>query len=697
VILQSLTIENFRQFYGKQTLEFARGADGRNVTLLHGFNGAGKTTLLNAFVWCLYGKTTPDFGSPERIESERAFAEAAVNGRVDVRVALHYNLRGEEFLVERSQTVQKAGESEARRLDQKLKMWKREAGELVAPAGDEFQFQQRINQMLPEGLYPFFFFNGERVEWLAKKEASQEVERGIKIFLDVEIYERSLKHLRRDVAKELSDELRNLGGDELKSALDQEALLKQAEEEAQARKSTIDTNLSSIEDSIVAIEQRQAGIAALAEFARQRDRLKEDQSRCEKDIRSVEESLARSISDDGYLAFGDAALAATAELVVAARERGELPAKLKPQFVTDLLEKRLCICSRTLDPIKDEVEVKHLCDWREKVGLAELEEFVSQTSAGIASLRQRRERCFEELERAQTRRSALFAERTSLQDRLASVLDQMGDEQHGEDAHALKVQLDGLKKKEIEQLADQRRTVDEIGDLQKKLSEIGSKIKSLRVLDVRGALIKTQKEAVEKIADVLEEIFDIQKHDVREYLSGQVAHIWNDAAIKPYTAGVFDDFSLSLTKTVNGAVQPVHGASTGEKQVLALSFVGSLVKRAKENLENKAAAAQMGLQVGGEYPLVMDSPFGSLEDDYRAKVAQWIPRLAHQVVLLVSKTQWRDEVERETRPRVGREYILELHTQKKGADRSIVIAGTEYPYVVETRDPIEQTIIREVN
>ncbi len=697
MILQSLTIENFRQFYDKQTLEFARGVDGRNVTLLHGFNGAGKTTLLNAFVWCLYGKTTPDFGSPERIESERAFAEAAINGRVDVRVALRYNLRGEEFLVERSQSVQKAGQSEARRLDQKLKMWRLEAGELIAPPGDEYQFQQRINQMLPEGLYPFFFFNGERVEWLAKKEASQEVERGIKIFLDVEIYERSLKHLRRDVAKELSDELRNLGGEELKSALDQEALLKQCEEDTQARKSSIDTNLSSIEDSIVTIEQRQAAIATIAEFAKQRDRLKEDQSRCDKDIRMVEESLARRLSEDGYLAFGEDALAATSDLVVAARERGELPAKLKPQFVTDLLEKRLCICSRTLDPITDEAEVKHLCDWREKVGLAELEEVVSQTSAGMLSLKQRRERCFEELERAQINRATLFSERKSIQDRLASVVDQMGDKQHGEDAHALKMQLDGLRKQEIEQLAEQMRAADEIVELHKKLSEIGSKIKSLRVLDIRGALIKTQKEAVEKIADVLEEIFEIQKHDVRGYLSGQVAEIWNDAAIKPYTAGVLDDFSLSLTKTVNGSVQPVHGASTGEKQVLALSFVGSLVKRAKENLENKSAAAQMGLQVGGEYPLVMDSPFGSLEDDYRAKVAQWIPTLAHQVVLLVSKTQWRNEVERETRPRVGKEYILELHTQKMGADRVIVISGKEYPYVVETRDPIEQTILREVN
>jgi DNA sulfur modification protein DndD len=93
----------------------------------------------------------------------------------------------------------------------------------------------------------------------------------------------------------------------------------------------------------------------------------------------------------------------------------------------------------------------------------------------------------------------------------------------------------------------------------------------------------------------------------------------------------------------------------------------------------------------------MDSPFGSLEDDYRAKVAQWIPTLAHQVVVLVSKTQWRDEVERETRPRVGREYVLELHTQKQGAGRSIEIAGSNYPYVVETHDPLEQTVIREVS
>lgn len=64
MILTKLQLENFRQFFGTQSLEFASKPD-RNVTLIHGFNGAGKTALLNAFIWCLYGKTTPDFEDSE--------------------------------------------------------------------------------------------------------------------------------------------------------------------------------------------------------------------------------------------------------------------------------------------------------------------------------------------------------------------------------------------------------------------------------------------------------------------------------------------------------------------------------------------------------------------------------------------------------------------------------------------------------
>ena len=57
--LQELQLTNFRQFYGEQLIEFASGVGDKNITVLHGYNGAGKTALLNAFIWCLYGETTP--------------------------------------------------------------------------------------------------------------------------------------------------------------------------------------------------------------------------------------------------------------------------------------------------------------------------------------------------------------------------------------------------------------------------------------------------------------------------------------------------------------------------------------------------------------------------------------------------------------------------------------------------------------
>ena len=56
--LIQLTMMDYRQFLGEQTLDFAQDGEA-NVTVIHGFNGSGKTALLNAFVWCLYGQRLP--------------------------------------------------------------------------------------------------------------------------------------------------------------------------------------------------------------------------------------------------------------------------------------------------------------------------------------------------------------------------------------------------------------------------------------------------------------------------------------------------------------------------------------------------------------------------------------------------------------------------------------------------------------
>lgn len=56
MLLKSISVTDFRQFKGEQTVNFSTSSD-KNVTVIMGENGAGKTTFAQAFMWCLYGET----------------------------------------------------------------------------------------------------------------------------------------------------------------------------------------------------------------------------------------------------------------------------------------------------------------------------------------------------------------------------------------------------------------------------------------------------------------------------------------------------------------------------------------------------------------------------------------------------------------------------------------------------------------
>ena len=53
MLLESITLENFRQFR-HESIDFAQGDNGKNVTIIIGENGTGKTTfahILLVYVW----------------------------------------------------------------------------------------------------------------------------------------------------------------------------------------------------------------------------------------------------------------------------------------------------------------------------------------------------------------------------------------------------------------------------------------------------------------------------------------------------------------------------------------------------------------------------------------------------------------------------------------------------------------------
>ncbi|MDY7023230.1 MAG: ATP-binding protein, partial [Cyanobacteriota bacterium] len=97
------------------------------------------------------------------------------------------------------------------------------------------------------------------------------------------------------------------------------------------------------------------------------------------------------------------------------------------------------------------------------------------------------------------------------------------------------------------------------------------------------------------------------------------------------------------------------------------------------------------------FPIVMDSPFGSLDEIYRRQIAKIIPELANQLIVLVTKTQWRGEVAQEMEKRIGREYILSYNSPKADCEEdAIERGGVRYPLVKQSPNSFEYTEIVEV-
>ncbi len=270
----------------------------------------------------------------------------------------------------------------------------------------------------------------------------------------------------------------------------------------------------------------------------------------------------------------------------------------------------------------------------------------------------------------------------------------IGDREHGEDPE----RLERRRREVIEDITklrvDAKFAHDELQDVEEEVRAKQREIETLQMADEEGKLAQRRVNAVSNVVGALRRIREIRYEELRNDLSAQLSEVWGGIAIKDYRARLDNEFRLKLTKDIGGQEEPVRGASTGEKQVLSLAFVGALSAKARSTFE-RAKLQGKNLFRGGLYPLVIDSAFGNLEVEYRRDVARWVPTLSPQLILLVSETQFRQEVEQELLPMIGREWVLKCET-RKNTSRDISLLGRSYPYVIQSADGFERTTFVEV-
>jgi DNA sulfur modification protein DndD len=181
----------------------------------------------------------------------------------------------------------------------------------------------------------------------------------------------------------------------------------------------------------------------------------------------------------------------------------------------------------------------------------------------------------------------------------------------------------------------------------------------------------------------------------RAQLEQRIQEVFSKISITPYTPRLNEKYELTLEDNTTGRSTPV-AASQGENQILSLSFIGAIVDKVREWSQDKRSSIFMGPD-SNVFPLVMDSPFGALDSVHRRQVARSLPQLANQLVVLVSKTQWRGEVEKEMDELIGKMYVLSYHSPKEDLDLDeIFLKGGDYPLVRRSVDEYEWTEILEV-
>ncbi|MDQ2752947.1 MAG: AAA family ATPase, partial [Bacteroidota bacterium] len=167
---ERITLENFRQYYGRQRLEFAKDKQ-RKVTVIHGVNGAGKTSLFLAMNWCLYGSEY--VSNVGELISKEVVSRVATSEYVDMSVELSFLHDGERYIVKRSRRGVKMidGSVQSNSPDEFAMMRMHGDGQaerISNPIGT-------INAILPANIRTYFLFDGEKIDEFAKPESAKQV------------------------------------------------------------------------------------------------------------------------------------------------------------------------------------------------------------------------------------------------------------------------------------------------------------------------------------------------------------------------------------------------------------------------------------------------------------------------------------------------------------------------------------------
>ena len=611
---------------------------------------SGKTTLLQAFNWCFYGKVNfdqrPDFLLNYEVSEEMRNGDQQ---KVEVEITVLHD--GIEYIITRSQRYNCNGGNVRGEAVPTIKVsYKQPDGQTESVKSA--QIDNVINNILPEDLSTYFFFDTERVSSISTR---KDVADAVKGLLGLSIMDGAIKHLgdrtkKTTVIGKLYGSM-DLDGD----AKAQEALNRI--QTAEAKRTAIAEQIEDCTSQINQYDNRKEQLDAILRDNQTTTTLQKKKEDLERRIATEKRALSDS-TIAYFREFGASSLPFFTQPLLATASAFLKEVKVDDKGIRDLtkptimelIKRGRCICGQEIREGNDAYQ--HL--------MAELS-FVPPESIGN-TVRHYREKL---------KSFSRPAERTydSLDQRYKEILRSKNRIQEWED------ELSGISD-QIKGKENMRQYESELTDIRSRLRDLHAKKDRLnredgvqkgdierykKIYDSLTAVSGKNREAMElidyaeQIRDWLSTTYKERELTIREDLEQKVNEIFEQMYHGHRRVSIDARYHVELLTTI-AEKEIAAGESEGSNRVKNFAFIAGLVALAKGKIVTDSS--ENGINLSSEpYPLVMDAPFSNADETHTANISKVLPQIAEQVIMFVMQKDW-NYAEPVMSDRVGQRYHL---------------------------------------
>ncbi len=656
MLLQSIKLKNFRQFRD-ESITFADGENGKNVTIILGENGTGKTTFAQAFFWCLYGET--EFVDKSMIN--KSVANDMLTGQEEkVRVELNLN-HGENFYTlvrEQSYTKDKSGKVKAGNTAFDIKRRGRSGNTKIIKATER---ETEVRSILPKELSRYFFFDGERIERMSKdisnKKKAIEFADAVRSLLGLKGMESAIRHLSSGSKTSVIGIYENSYDSSSNSKIKEYT---QTIEECKVKIETLNNRIEELDRQIELAQERKQLKSEELKGYEDSEKLQREREKLQKSIAAVNKTKAnivKSISSEFNSNMGAFFSLWMIDKAMRMLSDKDFTGKDIPHMHEDtidyLIKQGRCICGTHLDiGTVPYVKVMALKDFLPPKSLSSnISDFKKSAVRHVSTAQEHN------LQEVVAEHLSVISQQEDDIQNYTDDLQRINEQLSGDDVRD-KVKIINQEIQMCDQTISKSRAErdqcnKDLGAAQSTLSRADSKRGELALLDEKNKKTEIYKAYAERIYEELVTFYRESEEQTRKKLEETI----NEIFLQIYEGGLqlSIDEKYHITVSVNDYDGYVE-TSTAQSISVIFAFIAGMIKMARENRVSTDDDAK--LLSSEPYPLVMDAPLSAFDKRRIKTVCTALPEVAEQVIIFIKDTDG-DLAEQHMGDKIGSRHRFE--------------------------------------